>query len=400
MNESEGNLRGQKKQVTYGTVILLVIVAFVFGNRFQTLGDWFFAPYTNKGNQALSQNLDFNSTEKVYEILKQKYDGKLDTQSLQDGLLKGLVDASGDPYTTYMSAKEAALFNDDLNGTFTGIGAELIQQNGSVMVSTPLSGFPAEKAGVRARDIIYKINDEDATKLSIGEAVKKIRGDAGSTVKLTLIRDGAQIEIPIVRAKITVASVESSVLDGNVGYIKISRFGDDTADLANKAAHDFKSKNVTKVIVDLRNNGGGLLDSAVKVAGIWMDNQVVVVEKEGGRTKSTLKTGNNPILINVETVILINEGSASASEILAGALHDHGVAKLIGEKTYGKGSVQEIVDLEDGAQLKVTVAHWFTPKGVNVNKEGIKPDEEVKLAEEDFNNNRDPQKDRALQELK
>ena len=400
MNESEGNLRGQKKQVTYGTVILLVIVAFVFGNRFQTLGDWFFAPYTNKGNQALSQNLDFNSTEKVYEILKQKYDGKLDTQSLQDGLLKGLVDASGDPYTTYMSAKEAALFNDDLNGTFTGIGAELIQQNGSVMVSTPLSGFPAEKAGVRARDIIYKINDEDATKLSIGEAVKKIRGDAGSTVKLTLIRDGAQIEIPIVRAKITVASVESSVLDGNVGYIKISRFGDDTADLANKAAQDFKSKNVTKVIVDLRNNGGGLLDSAVKVAGIWMDNQVVVVEKEGGRTKSTLKTRNNPILINVETVILINEGSASASEILAGALHDHGVAKLIGEKTYGKGSVQEIVDLEDGAQLKVTVAHWFTPKGVNVNKEGIKPDEEVKLTEEDFNNNRDPQKDRALQELK
>lgn len=400
MNESEGNLRGQKKQVTYGTVILLVIVAFVFGNRFQTLGDWFFAPYTNKGNQALSQNLDFNSTEKVYEILKQKYDGKLDTQSLQDGLLKGLVDASGDPYTTYMSAKEAALFNDDLNGTFTGIGAELIQQNGSVMVSTPLSGFPAEKAGVRARDIIYKINDEDATKLSIGEAVKKIRGDAGSTVKLTLIRDGAQIEIPIVRAKITVASVESSVLDGNVGYIKISRFGDDTADLANKAAQDFKSKNVTKVIVDLRNNGGGLLDSAVKVAGIWMDNQVVVVEKEGGRTKSTLKTGNNPILINVETVILINEGSASASEILAGALHDHGVAKLIGEKTYGKGSVQEIVDLEDGAQLKVTVAHWFTPKGVNVNKEGIKPDEEVKLTEEDFNNNRDPQKDWALQELK
>ena len=400
MNESEGNLRGQKKQVTYGTVILLVIVAFVFGNRFQTLGDWFFAPYTNKGNQTLSQNLDFNSTEKVYDLLKNKYDGKLDTQSLQDGLLKGLVDASGDPYTTYMSAKEAALFNDDLNGTFTGIGAELIQQNGNVMVSTPLSGFPAEKAGVRARDIIYKINDEDATKLSIGEAVKKIRGDAGSTVKLTLIRDGAQIEVPIVRAKITVASVESSVLEGNVGYIKISRFGDDTADLANKAAQDFKSKNVTKVIVDLRNNGGGLLDSAVKVAGIWMDNQVVVVEKEGGRTKSTLKTGNNPILINVETVILINEGSASASEILAGALHDHGVAKLIGEKTYGKGSVQEIVDLEDGAQLKVTVAHWFTPKGVNVNKEGIKPDEEVKLTEEDFNNNRDPQKDRALQELK
>jgi len=400
MNESEGNLRGQKKQVTYGTVILLVIVAFVFGNRFQTLGDWFFAPYTNKGNQALSQNLDFNSTEKVYEILKQKYDGKLDTQSLQDGLLKGLVDASGDPYTTYMSAKEAALFNDDLNGTFTGIGAELIQQNGSVMVSTPLSGFPAEKAGVRARDIIYKINDEDATKLSIGEAVKKIRGDAGSTVKLTLIRDGAQIEVPIVRAKITVASVESSVLEGNVGYIKISRFGDDTADLANKAAQDFKSKNVTKVIVDLRNNGGGLLDSAVKVAGIWMDNQVVVVEKEGGRTKSTLKTGNNPILNNVETVILINEGSASASEILAGALHDHGVAKLVGEKTYGKGSVQEIVDLEDGAQLKVTVAHWFTPKGVNVNKEGIKPDEEVKLTEEDFSNSRDPQKDWALQELK
>ena len=397
---SEVRRRKWPKHVSIGTLLIAVVLAFVAGNRFQTIGDYFFAPYTNKGGSTLSQNLDFSTTEKVFDLLKKKYDGELDMQKLQDGLTRGLVDAAGDPYTTFLSASEAAEFKEDLDGTFTGIGAELLEQNGAIIISTPLSGFPAEKAGVRARDVIVKIDGEDASQLSVADAVKKIRGEAGTTVKLTLIRNGQQIEIPIVREKITVPSVESEILEGNVGYLKITRFSDDTYQLASEAAADFKSKNVKGIVLDVRNNGGGLLDSSVKVAGLWLDNKVVVEEREGGKTTASLRTGNNPPLAGIPTKMLINEGSASASEILAGALHDHKVATLIGAKSFGKGSVQELIDLPGGAQLKVTVAHWFTPNGVNVNKEGIKPDIEVTLTEEDFKNSRDPQKDRALQELK
>lgn len=403
MNEREGSelsrVKGPRK-VSIGALIAVALIAFIAGNRLPTIGDYFFAPYTNKGGQTLSQNLDFAATEKVFDLLKKKFDGELDMQKLQDGLSRGLVNAAGDPHTTYLSAAEAAEFADDMNGTFTGIGAELLQQNGTIIISTPLRGFPAERAGLNARDVIFKINDDDATQLSVTEAVKKIRGEAGTTVKLTVLRNGEALDFSIVREKITVPSVESEVLEGNIGYLQISRFSDDTAELASAAATDFKAKGVTKVIVDVRNNGGGLLDSSIKVAGLWLDNKVVVEEKQGGKTRSSLRTGNNPILGGIPTVVLTNGGSASASEILAGALHDHGVATLIGEKTFGKGSVQELIDLPDGAQLKVTVAHWFTPNGVNVDKEGIKPDIEVKLTEEDFKNNRDPQKDRALQELK
>ncbi|MFO0970805.1 MAG: S41 family peptidase [Candidatus Saccharimonadales bacterium] len=388
------------KNVSYGALVLAVLLAFIAGNRFQTIGDYFFAPYTNKGNQALSQNLDFSSAEKVYDLLKSKYDGKLDTAKLQDGLSKGLVNAAGDPYTVYMSQKEAEEFDNDLNGTFSGIGAELGKRDEKLVIIAPISGSPAEKSGVHAGDIIAKINGEDSISMDVDKAVGKIRGESGTEVKLSLIRDGSPVEVAITRANITIPSVKSEIIDDTIGYLQITRFSDDTAELANQAASDFKAKNVKGIVVDVRNNGGGLLDSAVKVAGLWLDNKVVVEEREGGKTKSSLKTDSNPLLTGIPTTMLINEGSASASEILAGALHDHGVAKLVGEKSFGKGSVQELIDLPNGAKLKVTVARWYTPKGKNIDKEGISPDEEIKLTTEDFNANRDPQKDHAVSELR
>ena len=390
----------RKKSVSIGVLAVAILLAFVAGNRFQTIGDYFFAPYTNKGNQVLSQNLDFSSVEKVYDLLKAKYDGKLDTAKLQDGIQKGLVDAAGDPYTVYMSQKEATEFESDLNGTFSGIGAELGKRDDKLIVISPIEDSPAKKAGVRAGDVILKINGEDSASLSVDGAVNKIRGEAGTDVKLDLLRDAAPLQLNITRAQITVPSVKSEILEGNIGYLQITRFSDDTADLASKAALDFKAKNVKGIVLDVRNDGGGLLDASVKVAGLWLDNKVVVEERQGGKTTSSLKTGNNPPLAGIPTTMLINEGSASASEILAGALHDHGAAKLIGEKSFGKGSVQELIELPNGGKLKVTVAHWYTPKGINVNKEGINPDIEVKLTPEDFNANRDPQKDRAIAELK
>lgn len=396
-----GNLAESRKQrVSIGVVIVLVLIAFVVGNRLQTLGDYFFAPYTNKGNQALSQRLDYTQTDKIYSLLKQKYDGKLDMSKLEDGLSKGLVDAAGDPYTVYMSAKEAKEFQNDLNGTFNGIGAELAKRNDKLVVIAPVDGSPAKAAGIRAGDVIAKINDEDASKLSIDAAVNKIRGDAGTKVKLGLVRNEKPIVVEVTRAEITVPSVKSEILAGNIGYLKISRFSDDTAELASKAATDFKNHHVKGIILDVRDDGGGLLDAAVKVAGLWLDNKVVVEEREGGKTTSSLRTDRNPILSDLPTVVLINGGSASASEILAGALHDHKVATLVGEKSFGKGSVQELIDLPSGAKLKVTVARWYTPSGKNIDKEGIHPDITVGLTTEDFNNNRDAQKARALQILK
>lgn len=388
------------KKFSIGFVTLAILLAFVAGNRLQFVGDWFFAPYTNPNNTNLARTLNHDEIKEIYDLLKKRFDGDLDMADLQAGLARGLVDATGDPHTAYLTAEEAAELQDDLNGTFSGIGAELGRRNGSVVVVSPLNGSPAQKAGIRAGDVISEIDGEDASQLSLDEVVSKIRGKEGTRVKLGLLRDQKPVILTITRANISVPSVESEILAGNVGYLQISRFGNDTAELAREAAIEFKDRNVRKIIVDVRNNGGGLLDSPVQIAGLWLDNKVVAEQKSGGRTTSELRSGSNPILEGTEVIVLINEGSASASEILAGALHDHGVARLLGETSFGKGSVQEIIDLRSGAQLKLTTARWFTPKGKNIDKDGIKPNIAVELTEEDFEQDRDPQKDRALRELR
>ena len=402
MNERgtmEDNKKKRSGKISVGVFALSLVLAFVAGNRMQTIGDYFFAPYTNKGNQVLSQNIDFGQVEKTYDILKTKFDGKLDSAKLQDGLQKGLVDAAGDPYTVFLSQKEAEEFNSDLNGEFSGIGAELGKRDQKLVVMAPLEGQPAKKAGVRAGDIIAKIGDEETTNFTIDQAVNKIRGKAGTDIKLSLIRGDELIELTVTRASISIPSVKSEILEGNIGYLQLSRFSDDTTELATKAAQDFKAKNVKGIVLDVRNNGGGLLSTAVDVSSLWLNDKIVVSEKEGGKTTNVLRTGNNPILEGIPTKMLINEGSASASEILAGALRDNGAAELVGTKSFGKGSVQELVDLPGGAKLKVTVARWFTPKDKNIDKAGIEPSVKVELTPEDFKQDKDPQKAKAIELL-
>lgn len=349
------------------------------------------------------ENLDYSSVEELYDGLRQKYDGQLDKEALMTGMKEGLVSASGDQYTEYFTPKEAKEFNEGLSGSFTGIGAELGKDaQGNIQIISPIAGFPAEKAGLKPKDVIAEINDKTTSGMNISDAVNNIRGEANTEVKLRIIRNNSEdLSFTITRAEITIASVKYSVKDGNIGYIQISRFSDDTVSLAKKAAQDLKSQGVKSVILDLRNDPGGLLDAAVSVSSLWLDKGATVLqEKRDDRLVKTYTASGENTLKGIPTIVLINEGSASASEIVAGALKDNGAAKLYGQKSYGKGSVQQLIDLDDGGVLKVTIARWFTPAGVNINKEGIKPDVEVTLTDDDAKNIRDPQLDKAVSDLR
>jgi carboxyl-terminal processing protease len=350
-----------------------------------------------------SHKADFSSLNDIYGLMQQNFDGKIDDQSALDGAKAGLVAAGGDPYTVYLTAKEAKTLSDDLTGKLSGIGAEIGIKSNVLTIIAPIDNTPAAKAGLRAGDYIAKINGEDTTNMSVDTAVSKIRGKKGTKVTLKIVRTGVQdpINLTITRDDITVPSVKSSLKNGTIAYINITQFGPDTADLVNQAATTLKAQGATKVILDLRNDPGGYLDAGVSVASQFLpQGKTVVSERTDGKTVNTLNAQSGGQLIGLPTVVLINAGSASASEIVAAALHDNGVAKLVGDKSFGKGSVQEIKDLAGGAQLKVTVAHWYTPGGININKEGIKPDTTVKLTTDDYNANRDPQLDQALSMLK
>lgn len=348
----------------------------------------------------LPEDLNYEQVEEVYDLVRKNYDGDLSEADFMEELKAAIATATGDPYTEFFTSEDAIVFNDELDGTFTGIGAELGKKDGNLIVVAPLAGYPAEAAGLRSQDIIAQINDEDTTGMSVYEAVLKIRGEAGTDVTLTIVRNETDVlEITITRAIIDAPSVKYEIKDG-IGTVTISQFSDDTSDLVEEAARAFVQANVKGVILDMRGNPGGYLDQAVKVAGIWLAEDTTVVEVRKGDTviESYEATGSHR-LKDMPTVALINEGSASASEIVAGALKDYGVATLVGTKTYGKGSVQNINELDAGELIKITTARWYTPKGNNIDKDGISPDIEIERSEEDFESGADPQLDRALQIL-
>ena len=384
------------RTVPLPTVILITVfvalISFVTGTRSNEI----VARFDGKQNPA---SLDFSSLNDVYGVLRSKYDGKLDAQALIDGAKHGMVKATGDPYTTYFTAKEAAEFESDLEGSFQGIGAELGKRNDQLVIISTLDDSPAKKAGLLANDIIVGVNSDDATSWTVEQAVSKIRGEKGTTVKISVLRGEQGVkEFSITRDAITNPSVKSEITPENIGILRISRFGEtDTTTLSRKAAEQFKAAGVKSVVLDLRGNGGGYLVAAREVASLWLEDKVVVTERQNGVVVDSLRSDNDAPLKGIKTIVLIDGGSASASEIVAGALSDHGAATLVGEKSFGKGSVQVIENVAGGGKLKVTIAKWYTPNGKNINKEGIKPSVEVKLTAEDINANRDPQKDKALE---
>ncbi len=345
--------------------------------------------------------LSFSGIDQLYEDLKISFDGQLDKQKLEDGMKKGLVEAAGDQYTEYFTAEESREFNEALSGSFEGIGAELSKEGDAIIVVAPIAGFPAERAGLKAKDIISKINGNSAYDISVTEAVKQIRGPKGTQVKLDIIRDGKPLSFEITREQITTPSVKWEVTPENIGVMTISRFSEDTPELAQQAATEFKTKNVRGVVLDLRGNPGGLLDASVNLSSLWLsDDKTILEEKRDNKLIKTYRAKGDATLLGVPTVVLVDNGSASASEITAGALKDNKVATIIGVKTYGKGSVQEIRELKDGGSLKVTIARWFTPSGRNIDKEGIEPDQKVEISDADVAAKRDTQKDAAINKLK
>ena len=385
---------GEKRQQLswFLTLVIVAIVSFVAGAR----SDALFANVASVfGVRTSNKTIDLSSVQKTYQELIANYDGKLDTQKLIYGANRGLVEAAGDPHTAYMDPDETKEFDKSLSGQIGGgIGAEIGLRNNKPTIIKPLENSPAQKAGIKAGEAIVKVNDEVSSDWSVEKVVSKIRGEVGTSVKLTLLSDGKTREVSVVRQNIVSPAVESEI-DGEIGILKVNRFGDDTVSLSRKYASEFVDKGVKKVILDLRNNPGGTVGAAQGLLGIWLDNQIAMTERRGSEIVKTLRTTGTPILGNMKTVVLINGNSASASEITAGALREYGKAMLVGQKSYGKGSVQIVLGLPGGSQMKVTEARWYTPKGKNIDKTGIEPDVKVDLSSDDVNNNVDPQMDKA-----
>lgn len=396
MAVAERKLAGISKNIYFLTIALTVVIGFVAGTRSNEL---LAAIAPVFGFKVATGSIDLSSVERTYQQLASNYDGKLDKKALIDGASRGLVAAAGDRFTVFMDAKEASEFDDDLSGNIGGgIGAEIGVRKDKPTIVRILTGNPAEKAGLRAGDVILAVNDQPTDGWTADKTAMAVRGEVDTTVKLKIARDGQEKTYTVTRATVDNPSVESSVKDG-IGTLTITRFDDQTGTLAKKAAENFKRQNVKGVLLDLRDNGGGYITAAQDVAGLWLKNKLVVSERTNGQTTDKLTSGDDPILSGIPTVVLVNGNTASASEIVSGALQDYKVATLIGEKTFGKGTVQKVLDLGAGTKLKVTVARWYTPKGKNIDKAGITPDQTVKLSASDVDNNNDPQLRAAKERL-
>lgn len=347
----------------------------------------------------LKSDADFQTFWDVWRLVKSAYvDQPVSEKNLYYGAIAGMVAGLNDPYSTYFTPEDAKAFDEQLAGSFFGIGAQLDMKEDRIVVVAPLPGTPAERAGVMTGDSILAIDDVVTDGMSIDEAVSRIRGEKGTSVMLTVYREGDESPraISIVRDEIHIDSVTYTLRDDGIAVIAISMFNDDTSALFAAAAERVIDDGATGILLDLRNNPGGLLDAAIDLAGYWIPAGQTAVIEQVGEEQFMYPTNGSAVLANIETVVLANGGSASASEILAGALQDTDEAVIVGQTTFGKGSVQEYHELPDGGAVKITVAKWLTPLGRSIDAQGIVPDQEVLFIQEDFDAERDPQLDAAL----
>ena len=329
---------------------------------------------------------------------------KLDIQKMIYGAISGMVKSLEDPYTVFLAPDEAKKFLEDVSGQFEGVGMEIGIRKGQLQVIAPLEGTPAQKAGLRPGDKIIKINDTPTADLTVDEAVNLIRGPKGTEVTLTIFREewGKTEEIKIVRDVIEVPSLKWELKDDNIAYIQLYQFSERAGFDFRMAAIEILNSPAEKIILDLRNNPGGYLEVARDISGWFLERgQIVAIEDFGkGAEQNIYKAGGNARFLGYPIVILINQGTASGSEIMAAALRDNRGIKLIGEKSFGKGSVQELEKLREGASLKITVAKWLTPSGEFITDKGLEPDIKVEMTDQDYEEGRDPQLDKAIEIIK
>jgi len=396
----------QKQKNTKILIGAFIFISFIFGWAFghmdyQTQG---VNSVNITGKSPTTNNVDFSLFWQVWDRVTHNFDGKIDAQKMIYGAINGMVSSLGDPYTVYMTPDEAKSFNQELEGSINGIGAEVGIKDNRVIIIAPIDDSPAAKAGIMAKDTVLTIDGTDTTGMDLSTAVSKIRGEVGTKVKLEIQRGENKLTFEIVRAKVDTKSVKSEVKGNNIGYIQITRFDSNTSSQIKTASSDLAAKDVKAIIIDLRNNPGGYLDAAVDVASEFIQSGIVVSEKTTEKKSIEQKyyaSGKGRLVdTKIPLVVLTNGGSASASEIVAGAIKDNNRGILIGEKTFGKGSVQTVDTLAGGSSIRITVAHWFTPNGKNINKEGIVPNIEIKLTETDVKDGKDPQLDRAIEYLK
>lgn len=379
-------MESKSAQRIYKTIMLIIIVIITTSlitafSTYQYLRNNVLA--IRKGNNTSFEGLEYTLSQFRTE-LENKYIGEINDEKLIDGALKGYVNALGDPYTTYYTKEEMKEIMEETNGNFVGIGiymTENIKEN-VIMVIKPIENSPAEKAGILPGDIITKINDVEYTGNKLEEASNKIRGEEGTKVKLEIYRNGETKEFEITRKKVVISHITTKVLEDNIGYIAISDFDGDCANEFKTKYKELEKKGITKLIIDIRNNGGGIVDKSLEIANTMIEKgSTLLITKDKKNNEDITKATENPI-INMPVVVLTNEYSASASEILAGALKDNNKATLVGTKTYGKGIIQELNKLSDGSGLKVTVSEYYTPNHTAINKIGITPDVEVELSDE------------------
>ena len=386
------------------SMLVLLSVSFWFGfsygrGEIPFLHDYSLSVSNKDGGKP--GNFDFSIYWDAWNQLIDKSLVKPDQQQMIYGSISGMLASLNDPYTVFFTPTDAKRFNEDIQGQFDGIGVELVQKNGLPTVVAPLSKSPAETAGLKAADIITAVDGTKTADMGFNEVVDKIRGPKGSKVTLTISRVGKDklFDVAVTRDTIVVKSVDWSMKDEsgkNIALVKVNQFGDDTDSLFSQFVDDALKNKVDGIVVDLRDNPGGYLNSAVDLASYFIDSGTVVIEKGKDNQSTDYTVTNSAKLKGIKTVVLVNGGTASASEIFTGAMQDHKTGEVIGEKTFGKGCVQEVVTLKDGSAVKITVADWLTPNGRAINNQGLTPD--IVLTNPD-NNSSDDQLNRAFQFL-
>lgn len=387
------------KKIIYSIILCLLFIAvFVCGAWFGVKKIAYNVPQPN--------TIDFSLFWDAYNQLKDNFinPSNITNQKILYGAIRGMTDSLGDDYTNFFDPSQAQKFKQDLFGSFNGIGVEIGIKKDLLTVIAPLKGTPGEKAGLKSGDIILKIDGKDTANITADEAVESIRGPKGTEVTLAILREdwNNSKNIKITRDTIEIPTIDWSLKDDNVAYIQIYQFGEKISSDFAIVASEILQSSAKKIILDLRDNPGGYLSATQDIAGWFLEKgKTVTIESFGDdKPEQTYKTEGSSSFINYPTVVLINQGSASASEILAATLRDNRGVKLIGEKSFGKGSVQEVIDLRGGSFLKITIADWLTPKGKSISEAGLTPDISVEITDKDAEEGKDPQLDKALEIIK